>query len=237
LNQKNNAFFSLILSAIGGVFLSILILQTPVSSPPLMVSEKIIISGMFIFLCFLGMSLSLRPNWIKIKFKKKEPLIMNQQTAPQRSFIGHHPDCTFFDTHRIKYKRKILCAGCVGVLIGCGAAAVLMASVMILSIQDSLRYPHLQFFLGLFLVGFVFIELLLNNRFPLFHTISNGLFIIAFFFVVEGAVEYTKSGIYGFFTILICVLWLDTRIHLSRWRHNRICQCCKEPCKMYSAYL
>jgi hypothetical protein len=235
LNQQNNALFSLILSAIGGLFLSVLIVQTPISPSMPSLAERIIISGMFIMLCLLGMSLSLRPNWIKTMLKKKEPRKMNQQTAAQRSFIGHHPDCSVFDTHRIKYKKRIWCAGCVGVLIGCGAAIVLMTSATILSSQHPLLNPRALFFLGLLLVGFVFVELLLNNRFPLFHTISNSLFIIAFFFVVEGVVEYTKNGIYGFFTILICFLWLDTRIHLSQWRHNQVCQRCKEPCKMYPA--
>jgi hypothetical protein len=235
LNQKNNAFFSLILSAIGGLFLSFLIVQTPVPPSILSLPERIIISGMFIFLCLLGISLSLRPNWIKTMFKKKEPRMMNHQTAAQCSFIGHHPDCSLFNTHRIKYKKRIWCAGCVGVLIGCGAAVVLMISATILSTQNPLLYPHVLFFLGLLLVGFVFVELPLNKRFTLFHTILNGLFIIAFFFIVEGIMEYTKNGIYGFFTILICLLWLDTRIHLSRWRHNQVCQHCTEPCKMYSA--
>ena len=235
MNQKNNMFFSLILSLIGGFFLGILILHTPVSSTLLSSSEKIMISGTFILLCLLGMSLSLRPNWIKTMFKKKEPRKMKQQTIPHRSFIGHHPDCSLFDTHRIKYKKKILCAGCFGSLIGCVTGLVLMISATILSTKHPLLYPRFLFFLGILLVGFVFVELLLNNRFTLFHTILNGLFIIAFFFVVEGVVEYTKNGIYGFFTILICLLWLDTRIHLSRWRHTRVCQHCKEPCKMYSA--
>ena len=200
-----------------------------------MVPDKIVIASMFIVLCLLGISFSLRPNWLKMMKVKNNRTDSNTSHEPKRYFLGHHPDCSFFDTHRIGYAKKTWCAGCVGLFIGCLVSMILMILYVIISYQQPSTFSRLLFFLGLFLITLVYAELFLGSCSAPIHTIFNSLFIIGFFCVTIGIIELSGNGIYGFFTILICILWLETRIQLSGWRHSRLCNECSESCKMYDA--
>jgi hypothetical protein len=37
----------------------------------------------------------------------------------------------------------------------------------------------------------------------------------------------------GLVGIIICFLWLDTRIQLSRWNHLKTCRRCPKACKSF----
>jgi uncharacterized membrane protein len=225
--------FYLVLSLIGAMFLIGIVLYSPVSSPMPTVPDKIVVASTFIFLCILGISFSLRPNWLKGMMLKNNMTGSNNAHESKRCFLGHHPDCSFFDTHRIRYAKKTWCAGCFGLLIGCLVSMILMVLYVAISYQQSSTLSRLLFFFGLFLIVLVYVELFLGSSSPTIHIIFSSLLIVGFFCITIGIIELSGNGIYGFFTILICTLWLETRIQLSRWRHSLLCKECSESCKMY----
>ncbi len=235
MNQTHQVAFYLVLSSIGAMVLVGIVLQPPVSSALPMVPDKVGVASMFMFLCFLGISFGLRPNWLKGKISKNKVNKTDQPQMSKRCFLGHHPDCPVFDTHRIKGAKKTWCAGCLGLLLGCLISMILMALYIVISYQQSIMLSRLLFSSGLLLVVLAYGELILRIRSPALHTFLNILLIVGFFFVTESIVELSGNGVYGFFALIICVLWLDTRIQLSRWHHSLLCKRCEHPCKMYDA--
>jgi hypothetical protein len=85
--------------------------------------------------------------------------------------------------------------------------------------------------LGLFILIVVYGEIIYRSHHPMVHTVINSLLPLSFSIVTMAVVGCTGEFVYGLFTILICFLWLDTRIRLSKWRHNLLCIQCSESCK------
>lgn len=56
---------------------------------------------------------------------------------------------------------------------------------------------------------------------------------IQVFLITISIGEITGNMVYGIFSVLLCFLWLDTRIRLSKWNHHRTCTFCPETCKYY----
>ena len=146
---------------------------------------------------------------------------------------GHHPDCERFESHTIKIKDKVLCAGCTGLALGSIVSIFLMGVYILLPNEIPPTILHISIMPGMFLIALNYIETVIPTRKTLLHLISNIFLVIGFFFVVIGIFQSAGSVIYGIFGILMSFLWLDTRIRLSSWRHARICEDCGETCKVY----
>lgn len=226
-------FFYLTLSGIGAFLLCAVVLHA--SDNPVTTSffEKHLVGSAFLFLCFLGISFCIRPGWKKKLLKKHTTTERPQEMAFKRNRIGHHPDCVVFNHHRIMIKQKSWCAGCVGLLIGCLLSSGLMILYLLDLFEFNVSLSRLLFFSGLGTLFVVYIEILLGSRSALIHIIVNIMLILGFFLITIGVLQLTAEVINGFFTLLLCILWLDTRIVLSQWRHSRLCSICQEPCKTY----
>lgn len=216
------------------VLLSAVILQAPVAGTRLSFFEKLFVGSVFVFLCFIGASLCLRPQWIKEIVLKKDTARTNQGREVTRCFIGHHPDCPVFDHHRITFRKKTWCAGCVGLLFGCLLSSGLMILYVLWNPVVAASMYQILFFFGILCVILVYAELFIGSRWRLMHVVVNSILVLGFFFITISIGEQTGDVIDGFFTIVLCMLWLDTRIMVSKWRHSRLCSCCPEPCKTYA---
>ena len=234
MKQQHSVLFYLILSGVGILLLSAVVLQAPVATAKLSFFEKIFLGSIFLCLCLLGVSLCLRPNWIKTLALKKDNARTNQGNEVTRCFIGHHPDCSVFDYHRIVFNKKTWCAGCIGLLFGCLLSSGLMILYVLGFPPVALMGYRLLFFVGMFCIIFVYAELLTGSRSRIVHIIANSTLVLSFLFITVSIGELTGNVIDGFFTILLCVLWLDTRILLSKWRHSLLCSNCSKACKTYS---
>jgi len=235
LNQTKIVLSYLGLSFAGAALLVVFVSMTPAPTRTLALLEKIFVAGVFIIICVFGVSFSLRPNWVRPFISKKENTVKNHTDALQRLFRGHHPDCETFENHRMIYQNKTWCAGCLGLLIGCLLSIVLMILYVVVPFQQPPTISRLLFFLGLLVIALVYLEIIRGSRHSIIHVLSNGMLILSFFFITTSIVELTGKVEYGFFTILLCILWLDTRIQLSRWHHRRLCSSCPEPCKIYES--
>jgi len=235
LNQTKIVLSYLGLSVAGAALLVVFVSMTPAPVYTLTVLEKMVVAGVFIIICVFGVSFSLRPNWVRPFISKKENTVKNHTDALQRSFRGHHPDCETFENHRITFQKKIWCAGCLGLLIGCLLSIVLMILYVVVPFQQPPTISRLLFFLGLLFIVFVYLEIIRGSRHSIIHVLSNALLVLSFFFITTSIVELSEKVVYGLFTILLCILWLDTRIQLSRWHHSRLCSSCLQSCKIYEA--
>jgi hypothetical protein len=233
LNQIRNVSVYLIFSFVAAIFIGILVITSPSDSPTITILEKGVIAGVFITSCAVGISFTFYPNWVRRYYPRKKNGEKNTNKEATRLFQGHHPDCPIYKNHRIQWKHKTWCAGCLGLLIGLCVSGLLMILYLSLDFKQPKIIFYLLFIVGLFILIFVYFEIVYKNRHPLLHVFFNSLLPLSFFIITIVVVELTGKLIYGFFTILLCFLWLDTRVQLSKWRHRLLCTNCTEPCKMY----
>jgi hypothetical protein len=216
------------------MLLSIVIFFKITSENTLGISDRIIIGIIFIICCLIGISLSIYPGWIKRKLGGTiKDSAKNINEKPERKRIGHHPDCDRFKSHKISIKDNVYCAGCLGLAIGCLISIILMSIYVTFSCSLSSEFFLFLTIFGFFIIGFVFIESLVNNKNILTHIISNSLLVLSFLIIIVGITELTRSISFGIICIVITFLWMDTRIQLSKWNHSTICKKCDKSCKMY----
>ncbi|MFA5103281.1 MAG: hypothetical protein WC525_09030 [Candidatus Thermoplasmatota archaeon] len=226
-------YLYLAFSSIAVVLILLFVGSAPSPSPPIPFLEKLGIAGLFILCCILGISFTFRPNWIGGYFRRSTNEEENEQPSVKRSFQGHHPACVPFQNHTIQWKKKTWCAGCFGLFIGLCIAILFMVLSMIYDVQPTRILSYFLLLLGWVLLAMVYGETLIRSRYAIVHIVINSMLPVSFFSITIAVGAITGKIIYGFFTILLCVLWLDTRIHLSKWHHRLLCTHCPEPCKMF----
>lgn len=214
--------------------MNLFVVLTPSQTSSISFLEKVGLAIVFILCCIIGISFTIHPNWIRHYFPKTKNLEKNIQLGFKRSFQGHHPDCLIFQNHTIQMMGKNWCAGCLGLFIGLCSAIVIFILYMMTDIQlTNVMSFHFLIF-GLFTLAVVFIEILHRSRHAIVHIFINSLMPVSFFLITIAVGSITGEFIYGLFSILMCFLWLDTRIHFSKSRHSILCTECSESCKMFT---
>jgi hypothetical protein len=223
-----------LLSILGAVLIFVLVLIAGFEDKGVNSSDRLFITGIFISCCLLGISFALRPNWIA-RFTKKADQDSNhgstQITNKKRK--GHHPDCPPFQDHIIESKRKVRCAGCTGLAVSSILSILLSVLYFIFIDQISTTFGLILIILGLSIITLNFLETVNSKTTGFVHLISNIFLVWGFFLVIIGTFHLTGSLLYGTFAVVISILWMDTRIQLSKWRHGNICRSCSETCKAY----
>jgi hypothetical protein len=127
---------------------------------------------------------------------------------------------------------KCYCSGCLGLALGCCVAAVAMALLIFVEWPpESLGLPILL--LGLAFVCLSLAETAVHLRLKAFHVLANIMLVIGFLAAVVGVAVGTQNGGYGLIAILLCLLWMDTRVQISNWKHAHVCHKCPQDCKSY----
>ena len=201
--------------------------------------DRALIGAGYIGSCVVGAFLALRPNWTYNKkwhgeapVPPKEP--EDAPSTPSRRRIGHHPDCEPFEGHRVEVGHK-RCAGCTGLAIGAGVTSLMMLTYILA--PDLLLLPDTAPYI--LIIGFILVALglsatMVDIRSGIAHAMMGVVLMTGFFLVVASTLEATGDPAYGGISLVLCFLWLDTRIALSKWNHARICKACPEDCKAYS---
>jgi len=234
LNQTRTLSMYLALSFTAAVLLTLLVVLIPPQTFSLSILDKGRIAIVFILCCIVGISFTIHPNWIRRYFPKVKNEEKNTRSSKERSFRGHHPECLTFRNHTIQWNEKSWCAGCLGLLIGLYMSIVSMLLYIIADFQLTRMMSLLLLVLGLSIVPAVYIEILYRSRYAIVHVFINSLMPVSFFIITIAVGEITGEFIYGLFSILLCFLWLDTRIHLSKSHHRSLCRNCVESCKMFT---
>ena len=234
MKEKTNITYYIILSITAEILLLTVCFLNYSSKTSIVLSDKLFIGGLFIGSCLFGISIAQYPGWYKKWIHQKKHNLNKQQiNKTTRRRRGHHPDCDAFRYHTLQTQKKIVCAGCFGLSLG----SILSISAMVLYITIENNMPstifYLFLFIGIIIIDLIFIETFLSIKNTMVHIIANVLLVISFLLICISILEITGNPLFVALGILFSILWLDTRIHLSNWRHTLICKNCGENCKMY----
>jgi hypothetical protein len=200
-------------------------------------SARIIVGFAFTAVSALGVSMAIWPNWRRAPRRAGRSMPVSDDPedgsaiTPRRR--GHHPECEPFANHTILIGGRVRCGGCIGLAIG----AVIAIALMLAYVAFPAAIPSeaaLPFFLasafpislGLLAAG----SSLVGSG---LHFVLNVLFVIGFFMVVVAALLATGEMVVGLYAVATSVLWMQTRVHLSRRNHIRTCAACPSECKAY----
>ena len=228
MNQKNIVIFYIFLSFLMTLFL--LFMNFFSNSESIIKNfDKLIFSLIFIIICIIGFSVSIKPRWYK-KIIKKSNNKKNDNNKIRRE--GHHATCDSFRNHILIINNKKYCSGCIGLGIG----ALFSIILIIIYIFYNIRYDN--FYNYIFICGLIFIyssffESILYKRNSKIHLLSNVFLIIGFNFIIISTLENSGDLIYGFICIIASFLFLNTRIQISILNHRNICYKCIGDCKIY----
>ncbi len=87
---------------------------------------------------------------------------------------------------------------------------------------------------GLSLVALVLGTALVGKVHPWASLLLNALLVVGFALVSIGLLEATGELAWALVGVVLSVLWMDTRIQLSRWNHAAVCALCPEGCVAYT---
>ena len=234
MKEKINCTYYIILSISAEILLITVVFLNYSSKTNIVLSDKLFIGGLFIVCCLFGISIAQHPGWYKrFKLQKRNNLNNQHINKTIRRRRGHHPDCEPFFYHTIRIQKKIFCAGCFGLCLGSILSISVMVLYMIIENNISSNLFYLFLYIGIIIIDLIFIETFLSIKNATFHVISNVFLVISFLLIWISILEITGDPRYVAISILFSILWLDTRIHLSNWRHTLICNNCSEICKMY----
>lgn len=231
MKKEKNLLYYLILSITGAI---ILLIITFFSTPHIIdTNSKLFVGIIFNLSCVFGVSLALRPGWYKKNSKHQNGDLKDKKIKMHKiKFRGHHPNCRKFNNHIINTKKKVYCAGCLGLALG-SIISILLMSIYIFILDKLQSIFYLSLPIGFIMIIIIYSEITLSIRKPIIHVISNIFLVISFLIIVISILEITGNIIYGLIGVLLSFLWLDTRVQLSILQHTFICKDCNKFCKIY----
>jgi len=234
LRQTLNIIYYIIIAFIAVIITLTIAFIYPSSSNTVTTNDKLLISGLFILSCIFGLSLVIYPGWFRRLIKHGDQGSKKKKSKKTKlTFKGHHPNCERFRSHTLNTKSKTLCAGCLGLAIGSIFSIILIISYNLVNIEQPSTMLYIPLSVGIIIISLSYVEIMLPIRNSIVHIISNVLLVISFLILTVSIFEITGDKTYGVLIIILSFLWLDTRIHLSDWQHDRICRKCSKTCKSY----
>ncbi|MEM3442623.1 MAG: hypothetical protein QXM86_02005 [Candidatus Bathyarchaeia archaeon] len=220
--------FNLAVSIFGIILTIALTFNPPFALEPERIPwRKTLICSIFSLICFFGIIAAIFPKQCSKKFHFKEKTSVSQKFYD--NFKGHHPACKEFSAHVIKLNNHVLCAACIGMILGASMALSGMAFYLFGLWQiENISKPLIL--VGVAGVTLGFFQLKFRG---IARSILNAAFVFGAFLILIGFDVLTQNLFFDLFLILLIILWLFTRIELSRWDHLKICRRCKLPCEIY----
>lgn len=236
MSPKRQAITLLGFSMIGAILIVVVSWWGSPGSPSTGIQDRLIVGGAFIASSVYGLSLAIRPGWNSRSKKEPVPImpVVTGESQP-RSRRGHHPDCGRFSDHVIRWRGRVLCAGCTGLAVGSVASILLMSLFIAISPEFPASVWQVFLVLGLAMVGAKYLEPMVLRSSASVRLAFNALLVVGLLFVVLGAFQLTGNAIFGLLAIVLSFLFLDTRVQLSAIFHSQTCTICEENCKVYRA--
>ncbi len=192
--------------------------------------ERAVVGLVFAAACVFGILRSTRPS--AFKFLQGATSVHGHGNGNGRSRAGHHPDCDGFNSHVIEVGSRKRCAGCLGLAIGSALGLASVPGYLLIN-AGSAGLAAMVAIAGFSLVAVAIIETAVVHRSAKVHVVANAVLVLGFAAVVYGTTDLSSSLYVGLLAVLLCYLWLDTRIKISETRHARICAACTQDCKAY----
>ena len=229
MTKNHQLVTMLVLAAIAAILLLVIIIFDNQSSQ-VTNNERLLVGSLFIIISLGGIYSAFRPGRLRRLFLKPNDKQTTIKTKSIISLAGHHPVCTPFKNHSFQSKNSVFCTGCYGLAVGSIIAIITVCVYLYSNITLPIEYSIVLLSVGFTLLIINYTETIWYHNTVRLHLISNSLLIIGFLFIVIGTTEITGEASYGITATVLSVLWLDVRIHLSQYKHRRICQLCPKDC-------
>ncbi len=156
---------------------------------------------------------------------------MNGTQALSRE--GHHYSCDAYSQHVVSVRGRVYCAGCTGLAIGGLTAGA--GSLLHLAPGFSVGTGIFPFWFGFVGVAVGLLQhpvyRILNVRNGFVRIAVNMMFVNGAFLILFGADQMASSLSMDVYILMIVLVWISTRVIMSRSEHSRICsECPKIPC-------
>ncbi|MDD1747005.1 MAG: hypothetical protein LUQ16_04510 [Methanomassiliicoccales archaeon] len=229
MNRRRTVLGYILLSVLAAAMLSVMAWDGSQHSSGADLMDRVIVCLAFMSSCVWGIIQSYRPGRLRCK-RKTGPSAPIDETRPV--YVAHHPNCGRFDDRVVAIRGGLYCGGCLGLLIG-SLLSLMLAVVYLLTPGLEAMIAFLTLSFGIGLVALCLIEIGLDRGAPWSHVVANVLLVLGFFLVTIGVLDATGTLAYGLVAIIVCYLWLDTRIQLSDYRHAGTCYSCGRGCGYY----
>ncbi|MBC7112489.1 MAG: hypothetical protein H5T34_00460 [Candidatus Methanomethyliales bacterium] len=180
-----------------------------------------IIGASFASICILGAFASFFPKRCAVLGHSVKTRNASPRYLPAKS-KGHHPDCKYFSSHIINAGGHALCAGCTGLFVG--ALISLAGALSYFFLWSNIGGASLAVVLGSLGLISGFAQFALRD---LLRTVMNVLFVVGAFLILMGMDQLAKNFFVDLFILAMIIFWILTRIELSRWDHDRVCERCR----------
>jgi len=234
IRRNSCLLFLMLVSFFGVLLVGMLAFHPPTMQNGGFLWRKPLIGSFFGLICVLGILAVFYPNCLRIfeiRKEKRELSVFRQSSFAVR---GHHPDCGKFSTHVFKIGNKMFCVSCMGLFFG---AVTSIIGIVAYFFNDW----HIgQGSLSLIIVGILGVVFgllqfpLFKNRRGFIRFFLNAFFVFGTFLILIGIDALAHSLSVDLFVVVLSVFWLFTRISLSQWDHERICQACEIACEPHS---
>ncbi|MDH7563850.1 MAG: hypothetical protein QHH24_03065 [Candidatus Bathyarchaeota archaeon] len=225
--------FSVIISSFG-IFTAIMLALAP---PPAAAQtfRKPAAGSIFLLICLLGILAAIRPKKCsKIFAFHSEADETDISGTPHKGLIiiGHHVNCEEFSSHVTSFFGRTYCAACAGLFLG--ALAALISGVFYFFTDwtagmSSFSFPAVS--TGTIFIVLGFAQLLFKGKMRM---ALNTVFPFGAFLILAGMDALAQNVFVDLYLTALTVLWIWTRILLSKWDHIRICGACKHACSLRS---
>jgi len=201
--------------------------------------QKEIIGIVYGLICIFGILAALFPNSCSqiLNHKRKEghsyfkviasnDLEQGKVISQTFNVQGHHRTCRNFSSHVFHIRSRTFCASCTGLLIG--GLLALAETVLYFSCNWHIGSGLFLFALGVSGVALNMLSILLFDAWTrhLVRISLNAFFVFGTFLILVAVNEQAQNFGLNLLVIAFSVFWLLTRILLSHWRHERICNTC-----------
>jgi len=232
-----SAIFMTCVSFFGLVLAGLLIISPPVSQVDY-IWRKPLVGSVFALICALGSLAAVFPNACLRGFgsvnKESESGLIHfgfrtrgsDSVSDSGVLRGHHPTCGVFSSHVFRVGGKVFCATCSGLFLG---GLLSLVGVVAYSFGGvTLRGGALLVgFVGLTAVGVGLLQsVLIKVPRSLVRALSGFMLAVGAFSVLVAVDTLVQDLSLDVFVVLLTLLWLMTRVSLSRWEHDGMCSKC-----------
>ncbi|TRO48488.1 hypothetical protein E2P65_02775 [Candidatus Bathyarchaeota archaeon] len=184
--------------------------------------------ALFVSICLLGAVATLLPHRCSPSRALPRDLDPSKFTIVfgVRLHHGHHITCSRFQGHEHNIQGRSFCASCTGMLAGSLAAIAVATLYFLYGWNPGRAFGYTG--LACVVLGLLYIPLRIA-RGPIQRSLINALFVLGFSLILS-TVDASGSAAFDLVVIGISVFWMFTRIQLSSWSYDRICDECGEEC-------
>lgn len=212
-----------------GLALALVVAAIPPKGQDDSAIRKPLVGSALGLVCVLGILAALHPDSCTgiIGFKNRGKTVHSFREPRAEVMRGHHVACEPYSTHVLKIGNRALCATCSGLLVG--AVIVLVGTCWFFFGSFPISgEPLVLVSLGAAGVVGGLLYAVVPSKFQTGFTrfLAGLLLPIGTFFIVAGVESASESLSSDLFFVALSVLWLSTKMSLSRWEHRGICERC-----------